>query len=101
MSEALRNTIELNIYDDELEIVKTYKTYGIRWKVFKKIMGMKDELDKITESADEEAVNKIADVLRLVYPDITDEHLDEAYFDDLYNCFSQAINVAQRMAKNS
>lgn len=101
MADAVRNTIELNIYDEDLEIVKTYKTYGIRWKAFKKIMGMQDELDAMKEMEDEQAIEKIAEVLRLVYPDLTDEDLDEAYYEDLYNSFNQAVNVANRMAKNS
>lgn len=101
MADAVRNTIELNIYDEDLEIVKTYKTYGIRWKAFKKIMSMQDELNELKGMEDEEAIEKINDVLRLIYPDLTDEHLEEAYFEDLFNCFEQAVNVAKRMAKNS
>ena len=101
MADAVRNTIELNIYDDDLEIVKTYKTYGIRWKAFKQIMGMQDELDAMKDMDDEQAIEKISDVLRLVYPDLTDGDLDEAYYEDLFNCFMQAVNVAKRMAKNS
>ncbi|MGN1167204.1 MAG: hypothetical protein ACI4S2_12355 [Lachnospiraceae bacterium] len=101
MSETLRNTIELNIYDDELEIVKTYKSYGIRWKSFKKIVSMGDDLDKISDSPDEESINVINEVLRLVFPKITDNDLDEAYYEDLYFCFKQAINTANNMAKNS
>ena len=101
MADAVRNTIELNIYDEDLEIVKTYKTYGIRWKAFKKIMSMQDELNELKGMEDEEAIEKINDVLKLVYPNLTDEDIDEAYFEDLFNCFEQAVNVAQRMAKNS
>ena len=101
MADAVRNTIELNIYDEDLEIVKTYKTYGIRWKAFKEILGMQDELDAMKDMDDEQAIEKMSDVLRLVYPDLTDEDLDEAYYEDLFNCFMQAVNVAKRMAKNS
>lgn len=101
MAETVRNTIELNIYNNELEIVKTYKTYGIRWKAFKKIMGMQEELDALKDAKDEQAVDKISEVLRFVYPDLTDDDLEEAYTEDLFNCFRQALNVAQKMAKNS
>lgn len=101
MADEVRNTIELNIYNEELEIVNTYKTYGIRWKAFKKIMSMQDELEELRKAEDEEAIEKISDVLRLIYPNLTDNDLDEAYFEDLFNCFEQAVNVAKRMAKNS
>ena len=101
MADDVRNTIELNIYNEELEIVNTYKTYGIRWKAFKKIMSMQDELEALRQAEDEEAIEKISDVLRLIYPNLTDNDLNEAYFEDLFNCFEQAVNVAKRMAKNS
>lgn len=101
MADAVRNTIELNIYNEDLEIVKTYQTYGIRWKAFKQIMGMQDELDALKEMEDAKAIEKIHEVLRLVYPTLTETDLDEAYTEDLFNCFMQAVNVAKRMAKNS
>lgn len=101
MTETVRNTIELNIYDDELEIVKTYRTYGIRWKAFKKIMGMQDELDTLKDMGDEQAAETINAILKLVYPTLTDEDIEEAFFEDLFNCCMQAVNVAKRMAKNS
>ena len=91
MSDAIRSTIELNIYNDELEIVKSYKTYGIRWKAFKKIMSMQDELDALKDAEDDEAVDEIGNVLKLIYPNITDEDLEEAYTDDLFDCFGQAL----------
>ena len=101
MADAIRSPIELNIYDDELEIVKTYQTYGLRWKAFKKIMSMQEELDAIEKSGDEDATGTIAGILKLVFPNLTEEHLEEAYTDDLFNCFMQAVNVAKRMSKNS
>ena len=101
MADAVRNTIELNIYNEDLEIVKTYQTYGIRWKAFKKIMGMQDELDALEKMGDEQACETINGILRLVFPNLTDEDLDEAFYGDLYNCYMQAVNVANRMAKNS
>ena len=97
----VRNTIELNIYDDELEIVKTFRTYGIKWKAFKKIMADKDELSKLKSAEDEEAIEKMNDVVRLVFPAITDEELDEAFVGDVFNCFKQAMTIADNMAKNS
>lgn len=101
MTDTVRNTIELNIYNDELEVVKTYKTYGIRWKAFKAIISMQDNLNKLKDMKDDEATEVMSGVLRLVYPTLTDEDLEEAYYEDLYNCFMQSVNVAQRMAKNS
>lgn len=101
MTDAVRNTIELNIYNDELEIVKTYKTYGIRWKAFKELLSMQDELDNFKNSNNKEVAGIIEKILKLVYPEIADEELDKAFYEDLYHCTEQAINIAKRMAKNS
>lgn len=96
----VRNTIELNIYDDDLEVVKTFKTYGIRWKAFKKIMSARDEFESLKEAEDDEAMEKMNEIVRLVFPNISDDDLEEAYVGDIFNCFRQAVTVADQMAKN-
>ena len=101
MAEAIRNAIELNIYNDELEVVKTYQTYGIRWKAFKKIMSLQDEIDSMENAKDDTNISLMGDILKLVFPNLSEADLEEAFTDDLFNCCMQAVNVAKRMAKNS
>lgn len=96
----IKNAIELNIYDDELEVVRQYKTYGLRWGTFQEIMAMQDELQKIEGATDAGAIEQINDMLKKVFPTITDEDLNAAFADDLFTAFKQAINVAKIMAKN-
>ena len=100
MSEQIKNTIELNIYDDDLEIVKTLKSYGIKWKTFKIILSKQSKFESLKDSDAAGAIDEIHEIVRLIFPKITEEDLNEAYMDDLYSCFMQAINVANKMAKN-
>ena len=99
--QEVRNTIELNIYEDEtLEVKKTFKSYGLKWKAFKAIMAKKQEVEKMKDEDDEAAVGLIGDVLKLVFPTITDEDLDDVYLEDLFNTYTQALNISEKMAKN-
>ena len=95
-----RNEIELKIYDDNLEVVHQYKTYGLRWGTFQEIMAMQDDLQKIKGATDASAVAQINEMIRKVFPNITDEDLNAAFAEDLFSAFKQALNVAAVMAKN-
>jgi len=98
--QTIKNTIELNTYeDDTLEVKKTFLSYGLKWKAFKAIMAKRQDIEKMDEG-DEEAVNLVMEVIKLIFPSITDEDLDDAYIDDLFSCYEQAMNIADRMAKN-
>ena len=99
--QAIKNTIELNIYEDEtLEVKKTFKSYGLKWKSFKAIMAKKNEIEAMQAEDDEAAMALIGDVLKMVFPSITEEDLEEAYMDDLFSTYTQALNIAENMAKN-
>ena len=43
--QAIKNTIELNIYDDDLEIKNTFRSYGLKWKAFKRILAKQKEIE--------------------------------------------------------
>ena len=100
--QAIKNTIELNIYeDDTLEVKKTFLSYGLKWKAFKAIMAKRQTIEKMREDDDEAATGLVMEVVKMIFPSITEEDLDDAYIDDLFNCYVQAMNIADRMAKNS
>lgn len=99
--QAIKNTIELNIYEDEtLEVKKTFQSYGLKWKSFKAIMAKKKDIEKIQAEDETAAISLIGDVLKMVFPTITEDDLDDAYMDDLFSTYTQALNVAEKMAKN-
>lgn len=96
----VRNTIELIVYNDDLEVVKKFETYGLRWKAFKTVMARQKELEAI-EKDDPDAMDVFYDIIKLAFPQLTPEEFDELFLDDIFNCFTQIINVANNMAKNS
>lgn len=96
----VRNTIELNVYNEDNEVVKKYESYGLRWKAFKNVMAKQKELEEINTD-DPEAMSVFYEIIKLAFPNITAAEFDELYLDDIFNCFNQIINVANKMAKNS
>lgn len=97
----IRNTIELNIYEDEtLEIRKTFKTYGLKWKAFKAVLAKQKEYEALKADDAEAALALIRGIINLIFPTITEDDLDDAYTDDVFNCFDQAVTISNKMAKN-
>ena len=95
----IRNTIELNIYNDDNEAVKKYESYGLRWKAFKTVMARQKELAEINTDAPD-AMNVFFEIIKLAFPKLTAEEFDELYLDDIFNTFKQILAVADNMAKN-
>lgn len=99
--QAIKNTIELNTYEDEtLEVKKTFKSYGLKWKAFKAILAKEKEIENAKSDNPEVALDLVREIIRLIYPTIQEEDLDDAYMDDLFNCYQQALSIANNMAKN-
>ncbi|MBO7735957.1 MAG: hypothetical protein J6S67_25535 [Methanobrevibacter sp.] len=83
-------TYELNIYGNNDEILKTYGTDKIRWGVLMEALKLKDELDK-DKDGQFEVINTF---LKKIFPDITDEDLANADYEDVINTFVQICNKA-------
>lgn len=98
--QAIKNTIELNIYDDDLEIKNTFRSYGLKWKAFKRILAKQKEIEELKAENEEDALPLIFEIVRMVFPQITEEDLGDAYIDDIFYCFNQAVEIADGMAKN-
>lgn len=94
---------ELPIYGETDEIIKTYETDHIRWKLFIRAAAIKDNEMKNGKSDD---IEQISDLLKDVFCGLTDEDLDNADFFDIINTFNQiakigdSINVKSRKSKN-
>lgn len=97
----IKSTIELNTYeDDTLEVKKTFKTYGLKWKAFKAVLAKQKEYEQLKADDMEAALDLIRGIIAMIFPTITEDDLDDAYTDDIFNCFEQALAVAGKMAKN-
>lgn len=97
----IKSTIELNTYeDDTLEVKNTFKTYGLKWKAFKALMAKQKEYEQLKAEDMDAALDLIRAIIAMIFPTITEEDLDDAFTDDIFNCFEQALSVANKMAKN-
>lgn len=97
----IKNTIELNTYEDEtLEVKKTFKTYGLKWKAFKAVLAKQKEYEQLKAEDADAALDLIRGIITLIFPTITEDDLDDAFTDDIFCCFEQALTIANKMAKN-
>ena len=98
----IKNTIELNTYeDDTLEVKKTFKTYGLKWKAFKTVLAKQKEYEQLTAADDvQAALDLVRGIIAMIFPTITEDDLDDAFTDDIFNCFEQAVTISNKMAKN-
>ena len=82
----------LNIYGENDEIVKTYETNIIRWRMFTKAVELQD---KIKSESEEEQIKAIAKFVCSIFPGLTIEETEDADAFDLMNTFNQIINKAK------
>lgn len=89
---------ELNIYGNNDEILKTYATDKVRWGVFLQALEIQDGLqDKST--SDQFAT--ISDFIKKIFPELTDDDLERADADDVFNTFKQLANKASAIGGKS
>lgn len=89
---------ELNIYGNNDEIKKTYATDKVRWGVFLQAIELQDGL---TDKPVKEQFKLIASFLKKLFPELTDDDLEEADGDDVINTFKQLLNKANAIGGNS
>ncbi len=89
---------ELNIYGNDDEIKKTYKTDRVRWGVFMQALELSDGLKD--KSAGEQ-FKLINDFVKKIFPDLTDEDLECADSDDIVNVFKQLVNKSNTIGIGS
>lgn len=80
---------ELSIYDANDEVIKKYQTNRVRWGILLKAV---DLSGKINQKSPEEQLKAVGEILKLIFPDLTDEHLALADYNDVMNTFKQLIN---------
>ena len=86
--------LTLNIYGENDEIEKTYKTNHVRWKLFTDAVVKNEQIAK--ESA-EQQIAAIGQFMKSVFIGITDEELEKADVFDVFNVFNTIVRKAQNM----
>ena len=85
--------IELPIYNDDNEIVKTFSTNRVRWGVFVKAIETEERISSDeTNAAD--AVKLISDLILSVFPSMTADDLALADYNDMKNVFAMIVNMS-------
>lgn len=83
---------ELPIYGENDELVKTYATDHIRWKLFIKAAEIQGSA-KLNGDDTADKIEQIADLLKNVFSGITDEDLENADVVDIFSTFEQIANI--------
>lgn len=89
---------ELNIYGKDNEITKKYETDIVRWGVFMQALELQDVLK---DKSAIEQFKLVSSFLKKIFPDLTDDDLDKADYQDVFNTFIQLANKANAIGGNS
>ncbi len=88
---------ELNIYGNNDEILKVYETDKVRWGVFMQATELQDGLSKKTAA---EQFKLVSNIIKKVFPDLTDADLEKADYDDVLNTFKQLTRKASTIGND-
>ena len=89
---------ELNIYGNNDEIKKTYATDKVRWGVFMQAIELQDGL---SDKSAAEQFKIVSVFLKKIFPDLTDDDLANADYEDVFNTFKQLANKANAIGGNT
>jgi hypothetical protein len=89
---------ELNTYGADDEIIKTFATDRVRWGIFMQALELEESIKSKTAREQFAAVNTF---IKKIFPDITDNDLENADADDVLNTFKQLITKANKIGGNS
>ena len=82
---------ELNIYGNNDEIIKTYRTAHVRWGIFTDAIKLHEEIG--SKSA-EEQLAAVSSFMKNIFMGLTDEELQLADVFDVFNTFRMIVNKA-------
>lgn len=83
--------VSLNIYGENDEIVKTYETKHIRWRIFSEVIKLQEKLTKLSP---EKQFAAIQPIILSIFPGLTSEELQDADSFDVFNVFKMITNRA-------
>lgn len=82
---------ELNIYKENDEIEKTYKTDNILFGFYLEAVKVSEDMTEMTPA---EQFKMMSDFVKRMFIGLTDEELERASGDDVINVFNQLIRKA-------
>ena len=94
----MTNDFELNIYGEDDEIIKTYRTAHVRWGIFAEAVKIRDET---ANKSVEQQLEAISNFMKKLFIGLTDEHLQGADAFDIFNTFNMIVNKANAIKGGS
>lgn len=85
---------ELNIYGNDDEILKRFETDKVRWGVYLQATELSENLQDASIS---EKFKQISAFVKKIFPDLTDDDLENADSEDVLNTFTQLISKANKI----
>lgn len=89
---------ELNIYGNNDEILKTYATDHVRFGVLIEAVKLSENFKAMSEV---EQFEIIVPLVKKIFPELTDEDLEKADYEDVFNTFGQLMKKADKIGGNS
>ena len=92
--------VELNIYDDNDAIIKTFSTNRVRWGLIVKAVELQDMIDAGSMTGTEQ-IKALNEFIMSVFPSMTQKELELADISDIKNIFKMVGNMSGKIdAKN-
>ena len=85
------NNLTLNIYGENDEILKTYETQHVRWRIFGDALKLNEQ---IKDKGADEQLAAIGEFVKKIFIGLTDEELQLADAFDVFNTFKIIVNKA-------
>ena len=85
---------ELNIYGASDEVVKRFETERVRWGIFVQALELEESLKRASA---QDMISAINEFVKKIFPDLTDEDLNNADVDDVMNTFKQLLAKAKKI----
>lgn len=90
---------ELNVYGKDDEVIKTFETDKVRWGVY--LEAVKLEEDGLKNKSHVEQFQLINGIVKKIFPELTDEDLENADGDDVMATFTQLLNKGNGIKANN
>ena len=92
------NEISLNIYGADDEIIKTYSTQRIRWRLFIDAVKLGEDIES---KSTVEQIESIGEFMKSIFIGLTDEDLVLADAGDVFNAFQMIVKKAKNIKAGS
>ena len=85
---------ELKTYGNGDEVLKHFETDCVRWGIFLQALELEEKLKGANAR---EMITAVNEFVKKIFPDLTDEDLQDADAEDVLNTFKQLLNKAKKL----